>query len=318
MEPSLTPLDTAHFQALQAGQTCQSGPLTITHTGNPLAEVRMAHGTASLTVTLRKGGTIVSAVLGGAELFEQDQAYEDLAQVTRTKGNPNIFPVFNQMPEGVILDGAQAPLPNHGVARQEAWQAFTSHDLPGALLLRLTSNDRTRQYYPDDFTYTQCITLAPEQYTITQQIETAGAFAVGFHPYFRVSDKRDISITGIPAGTRYWYLPNALSKRDKDAIIAADRFATYTPGQAGSLHFAAAEVNHHFDLTGQHGDIVMTDPGLQRRIILQRTPDYRGLTVWSEAQASAVCVEPVTDRSGFLSPKTSPWLGRVTFRVEAL
>ncbi|MGE3538010.1 MAG: hypothetical protein AB7N91_11335 [Candidatus Tectimicrobiota bacterium] len=318
MEPCLSPFDAARFQSLPAGQSHRSGPVTITHTGNSLGEVRIAHGDASMTVSLRKGGTIVSAVLRGEEVFEQDPAYADLAQVTRTRGNPNIFPVFNQMPDGVCLPGAQTPLPNHGVARQESWEAFISDALPGALILRLRSNAHTQQSYPHAFTYMQCLTLEPAQISIAQQIDTEGVFAVGFHPYFRVSDKLAVDISGIAAGTRYWYLPNALSKRDKDAVIAADQYTPYVPGRTGSLNFAAGEVNHHFDMVGQSDDIVLNDPGLRRRIILQRTPDYHGVTVWSEAQASAVCIEPVTDRSGFLSAKLSPWLGRVTYRVEAL
>lgn len=278
----------------------------------------MATDDASLTVTLRKGGAIVSTILRGQELFEKDQDYGDLGKVTRTKGNPNIFPVFNQMPEGVVLEGAQAPLPNHGIARNEPWQAFTYPDLPGILVLRLTSSEHTKKYYPYDFTYTQFITLEPANLTIDQHIETEGAFSVGFHPYFRVGNKLDIEITDIESGTRYWYLPNSLSKRDKDAIIAEDRSLMYVPGKEGSLNFATGEVNHHFDMTGQHHDIVLTDPGLQRRIILHRTAAYPGLTIWSEAKASAVCIEPVTDRSGRISPKPSPWIGRVCFRVEAL
>jgi len=210
MPPCIHTFDASRFQALREGHIHQSGNVTITHTGNRLAEVHMAHGDASLTVTLRKGGAIVSTRLRGQELFEKDQDYGDLSQVTRTKGNPNIFPVFNQMPEDMVLEGAQAPLPNHGIARHEPWQAFTSPDLPGMLVLRLTSSAHTKHYYPYAFTYTQCIALEPAQLTIEQHIETAGAFSVGFHPYFRVGNKRDIDITGIEAGTRYWYLPNAL------------------------------------------------------------------------------------------------------------
>ena len=318
MPPCSPTFDASRFQALRAGQTHQISNVTITHTGNRLAEVHMAHGDASLTVTLRKGGAIVSTRLREQEVFEKDHEYGDLSQITRTQGNPNIFPVFNQMPEGVVLAGAQGPLPNHGIARQEPWQAFTSPDLPGMLVLRLTSSEHTKHSYPYDFTYTQVITLEPAQLTIDQQIETEGAFSVGFHPYFRVGNKRDIAIAGIDAGTPYWYLPNALSKREKDAIIAEDRSLLYVPGKAGSLNFTRGEVNHHFDMSGQTHDIVITDPGLHRRLILQRTAAYQGLTIWSEAQARAVCVEPVTDRSGRISPKPSPWVGRVCFQVEAL
>jgi len=318
MPPYVHTFDSSHLQALREGQIHQMGNVTITHTGNRLAEVHMANLDASLIVALRKGGAIVSTILRGEELFEKDQDYGDLSQVTRTKGNPNIFPVFNQMPEGMVLEGAQAPLPNHGIARNEPCQAFTYPDLPGTLVLRLTSSRHTKNYYPYDFVYTQFVTLEPENLTIDQHIETEGAFSVGFHPYFRVGNKLDIEITGIEAGTCYWYLPNSLSKREKDAIIAEDRSLTYAPGKAGSLNFAAGEVNHHFDMTEQNHDIILTDPGLQRRLILHRTPTYQGLTIWSEAKASAVCVEPVTDRSGQISPKPSPWVGRVCFRVEAL
>ena len=115
MPPSLPPCDASRFQALRDGQIHRVNQVTITHTGNRLAEVHMANGDASLTATLRKGGAIVSTIVRGQELFEQDQDYHDLSQVTRTKGNPNIFPVFNQMPAGIVLAGAQTPLPNHGM-----------------------------------------------------------------------------------------------------------------------------------------------------------------------------------------------------------
>src|SRR5262249_42171217 len=154
---SFSPLTTVHPSHRYAGtranrlatgspyaQRHQVGNVTITHTGNHLAEVHMATDDASLTVTLRKGGAIVSTIMRGQELFEKDQDYGDLGKVTRTKGNPNIFPVFNQMPEGVVLEGAQAPLPNHGIARHESWQAFTYPDLPGTLVLRLRSSEHEK------------------------------------------------------------------------------------------------------------------------------------------------------------------------------
>src|SRR5262249_55490448 len=143
MPPYIHTFDSSRLQALREGQTHQVGPVTITHTGNRLAEVHMANGDASLTATLRKGGAIVSPILRRQELFEKDHDYGDLSQVTRTKGNPNMFPVFNQMPEGVVLEGAQAPLPNHGIARHQPWQAFTYSDLPGILVLQLISSEQT-------------------------------------------------------------------------------------------------------------------------------------------------------------------------------
>lgn len=149
---------------------------------------------------------------------------------------------------------------------------------------------------------------------------TNGPFAVGFHPYFRIQNKRNIDITGIEPGTSYWYLPNALSKAEKDVVIAQNSSLTYVPGQHGSLNFATAEVNHHFDLAGAAiTPIILTDPGLQRRIRLERSAGYNGMTVWCNAdEERAVCIEPVTDRSGLLSVKPAPWRGWVRYTLEKL
>ena len=70
--------------------------MTLTHTGNTLEEVSLIHGEACLTVSCRNGGTIISTQFRGEELFARDEAYTDLSQETKTKGNPNVFPVFNQ------------------------------------------------------------------------------------------------------------------------------------------------------------------------------------------------------------------------------
>jgi galactose mutarotase-like enzyme len=312
--------DASSLQEIQEKQEIETGHVIITHTGNALKEIHMKTTDASLKLSLVKGGTIVSAHLLGEELFDIDPDYQDVEKVTRTKGNPNIFPVFNQMPEGVILDGATYPLPNHGIARNATWKAYVLADLPEVLILQLKSNAETRPYYPYEFTYTQFITLDQSHLTIGQHIDAVGAFGVGFHPYFRVQNKRDLDISGIAPGTRYWYLPNALSKAEKDAVIAHDRSLTYSPGKQGSINFAAGEVNHHFDLENvDKTTITMTDPGLNRRIRIDRSDDYHGLTVWcNEGEENSVCVEPVTDRSGKISAKPMPWTGHVCFTVEKL
>lgn len=312
--------DALSLQEIPRNREVKTGDAIITHTGNPLQEVQMERNDVCLTLTLVKGGTIGSARLLGEELFDRDVEYQDVTKVTRTRGNPNIFPVFNQMPAGTILPGAKYPLPNHGIARNATWRAYMHPDFPGVLVLRLQSDARTREYYPHDFTYTQFVVLGQDSLTIGQYIETAGAFSAGFHPYFRVSNKRHIDIAGLEPGTSYWYLPNALSQAEKDAVIRRNQSHAYIPGKQGSLNFTAAEVNHHFERAGSaHSPIVMTDPGLNRRIRIDTSDDYTGITVWCNAdEERSVCIEPVTDRSGRLSSKPNPWTGMVRYTVEKL
>lgn len=109
---------------IDAQQEVKTGDVTLTHTGNALSELHMVTRDASLLLTLAKGGTIVSATILGEELFDIDVDYHDVEKVTRTKGNPNIFPVFNQTPGGVTLQGATYPLANHGIARNAVWKAY--------------------------------------------------------------------------------------------------------------------------------------------------------------------------------------------------
>lgn len=310
--------EVSRWQEIHAKQQIKTGDATVTHTGNTLQEVHLETNGSSLTLSLVKGGTIVSTRLLGEELFDRDADYQDVTKVTRTKGNPNIFPVFNQMPEGMRLAGANVPLPNHGIARNETWKAYLLPDLPGTLVLRLQSNERTKACYPYDFTYTQFITVDRDSLTIGQSIATEGAFCVGFHPYFRIRDKRDIDIGGLQPGTPYWYLPNALRKAEKDAVIAQDQSLAYVPGKQGSLNFGTGEVNHHFDVAGDPDKTIsLTDPGLNRRICIDKSDAYKGITVWCNAdEERSVCVEPVTDRSGQLTSKTTPWKGYVRYTVE--
>jgi hypothetical protein len=90
MQSSIDTFDLSRFQALQEGQVHRAGNVTITHTGNRLAEVHMANGDASLIITLRKGGAIVSTILRGHELFEKDQDYGDLSQVGSSPRNRGV------------------------------------------------------------------------------------------------------------------------------------------------------------------------------------------------------------------------------------
>lgn len=312
--------DSAQFQDLHAGETVHTGTTTITHLGNALHEVSVQIPQASLVLSLAKGGTVISTTLLGQELFDRDADYHDMSKTTRTKGNPNIFPVFNQMPAGVVLAGAAQALPNHGIARNMPWRAAVLPDLPGVLVLQCTASAATRVSYPYDFTYTQFLSLDAHSLTIGQHITSTGPFAVGFHPYFRVADKGDIEITGLAAGTSYWHLPNALSKAEKDAVIAQNRSQTHVPGKRGSLDFRAGEVNHHYDLgTAARQPVVLTDPGLKRQIHIERSDAYHALTVWCNAdEERSVCIEPTTDRSGMLSAKASPWQGWVRYTVVQL
>lgn len=310
--------DPSQLQELRPGDVRQADNVTIRHTGNSLGEVHLTYGEARLTVSLRKGGTVISTRLRGEELFALDEAYTDLSKITRTKGSPLIFPVFNQVLGSRILAGAQVTLPNHGVARLCPWKAYAHHRLPGILILQLMSNDETKIYYPYIFTYTQFLILDEEALTIQQLIDTDGPFSVGFHPYFRVGDKHQIEIEGIDVDANYLYLPNSLSKEEKDAMILQNRTRPYTPGKHGSLDFAHGEVNHHF-LLRQNRPITLTDLLLKRRLVIERSNDYKGLTVWCrQDEESSVCIEPVTDLSGHMGAKPSPWSGYVRFAVEPL
>ena len=97
-------------------------------------------------------------------------------------------------------------------------------------------------------------------------------FALGFHPYFKVSDK-------------------ARARIDSRATRAFDN-VTRTTGPFSGFDLTAAEVDMH--LVDHPDDYLNLELGDGRDIVVRAARDFGRWVVWTVADKPFVCVEPWT------------------------
>lgn len=100
---------------------------------------------------------------------------------------PLLFPIVGALAGGTYrLDGADYPLPQHGFARQQAFDVVEQG--PSRVVLRLIDNDATRAVYPFAFALDAAFTL--EGATLAMDVTVANRdsrdmpASFGFHPAF--------------------------------------------------------------------------------------------------------------------------------------
>jgi galactose mutarotase-like enzyme len=162
----------------------------------------------------------------------------------------------------------------HGFARQMPWVA--TQPAPNKSVLSLESNAATLQNYPWSFQATLTYLLSGACLRTTLCIRNTSAavmpFALGFHPYFRVTDKRQASIR-----TQAKRAYNNVSKQ-REAFAGFD--------------LTAAEVDIH--LLDHHSDVAGLRLASGEYIAVRGSSDFGIWVVWTLAGKDFVCLEPWT------------------------
>ncbi len=136
-------------------------------------------------------------------------------------GIPLCFPWFGDLP-------GRADLPKHGFFRLFAWDVEESSAEGGAvsISLRLSSSEATKAFWPGDFSARYRLRLG-DTLSVSVELKNRGAeefsFSCAFHPYFRVSNVREIAIPGLE-GEAY-----------QDRAAAPGAGTASGPGPAGSF-----------------------------------------------------------------------------------
>jgi glucose-6-phosphate 1-epimerase len=181
-------------------------------------------------------------------------------------GVPLCFPWFGPRP-GV----PDAPL--HGVARLLPWSlGQVTPVAPGSLSaeLVLASNDYTRRFFPHEFVLRLCVSVgrALRLELQTRNVgPTAFRFEEALHSYFAVGDVRRVEIGGVE-GASYVDKTDAASRKTHGARPLT----------------ISAETDRVF--TGHRGPLMITDPSLERRILVERRGSATAV-VWNPWQAKA-------------------------------
>lgn len=151
------------------------------------------------TITPEKGGMLTSFQKDGVEYIyiNEENYYSD----TRTRcAAPILFPTTGLCANDTLcINNIDYPMGIHGIAHSQPWIVVDSETKDDArITLRLMANTQTLASYPYHFTYELTYILRGNTLTYDIKIINNDAiempFTFGFHPYFKVSDVRNLTI----------------------------------------------------------------------------------------------------------------------------
>lgn len=224
--------------------------------------------------------------LGGEEyLWLRHPNFE---QSTRPRcGLPVLFPTCGLSPQGKnCFDGQDYPMSIHGFACLMPWQVTEQGTQDGAwVTLSLRENALTRVLYPFAFYMEITYRLKGHTLFLEQRIENCGEtpmpFSFGYHPYFAISDVRNLSFE-----------------------VTAGREQGLTEEQAHPFHGVDFPYNDHETTRGYRdavGPAAFIDRATGHRVTVNFDRQFSNLVLWSQCREGFVCVEPWNGWPGSLS-----------------
>jgi galactose mutarotase-like enzyme len=232
---------------------------------------------SQVTVAPGRGGLVTSFRVAGRELLYLDPATLNDANKNVRGGIPVLFPTPGKLEQDRWQWGSQSgELKQHGFARNLEFTVAKADPALAELVLQLTASSATLAVYPWDFLLELRFRLEGKRLSIASRIENRGLHAmpsaIGYHPYFLVTDKAKAKIH--VQATRAFNNVNKL-------------VAPFT-----GFDLTAPEVDLH--LLDNPEPAAALDFGDGARLTLRTSSDFSVWVVWTVAGKEYVCVEPWT------------------------
>ncbi len=231
-----------------------------------------------LEVVPERGGIITRWSIEGQEIFYLDEERFTNPELSVRGGNPILFPICGNLPDNIyVYEGQPYNLKQHGFARTLPWEVIEQSTESGCrITLSLKSNDETLEMYPFEFDVKLIYELVGKTLKIQQeyinQSDKVMPLSFGFHPYFLVKDKKQLSLD-IPA--------SSYQVKDTKEIIPYD----------GSFDFDEEEIDVALKpLKASSASI--TDPSRSLKINLRWSDEYSTIVFWTLKDKDYVCLEP--------------------------
>ena len=228
-----------------------------------------------VVIAPERGAIVKSFTVGARELLYMDEAtFADPTKNVRG-GIPVLFPSPGKL-EGDRFErhGRGGSMKQHGFARTLPWTVMARELRRTTLALQ--ANAETRAQYPWDFRAELVFSLDGACLRITFRLENRDTtdlpFALGYHPYFLVTEKR-----GVQIDTR--------ATRAYDNVQKAERRFT-------GFDLTAPELDLHLLDHGSSATALRLADGTH--IALRASNEFGLWVVWTLAGRDFVCVEPWT------------------------
>jgi len=228
-----------------------------------------------------RGGVITNWVSDDKEiLYFDEKRFIDKTKSIRG-GIPILFPICGNLnTSSSVFGNDYLQLPQHGFARDLQWE-YTFNKK--SLCLFLYESKKTKKYYPFDFELRIEITLEINclkfEITIFNKTDIAMPINFGLHPYFNVSDFKNLEFIDNPLNCQNQeknIISNTLDEL-KNINLGVD-LLMYTSGRSS-----------------------FRDKIFKREVTLNHRYPFDLCVVWSDPQRRMICLEPWTSpRNSFV------------------
>ena len=228
-----------------------------------------------------RGGVITNWVSEGKEILY----FDEKRFIDRTKsirgGIPILFPICGSLNSSSSVFGKKyLQLKQHGFARDLQWRYSYNEK---SLCLFLKESKKTKKYYPFDFEIRIAVNLKINslEFEITIHNKTNFAMPINFglHPYFNVSDFKNLE-----------FIDNPLNCQDQEKNII-----TNTLDELNKINLGVDLLMY------TSGRSSFRDKIFKREVILNHPYPFDLGVIWSDPPRRMICLEPWTSpRNSFV------------------
>jgi len=230
-----------------------------------------------------RGGVITNWVSDGKEiLYFDEKRFMDKTKSIRG-GIPILFPICGNLNTSNSVFGTDyVQLPQHGFARDLKWE-YTFNENEKSLCLFLNESKKTKKYYPFDFELRIEITLKINclefEITIFNKTDIAMPINFGLHPYFNVSDFKNLE---------FIYNPFNCQNQEKNII-------SNTLDELKNINLGVDLLMY------TSGRSAFRDKIFKRQVTLNHPYPFDLGVIWSDPPRRMICLEPWTSpRNAFI------------------
>ncbi len=231
----------------------------------------------------QRGGVITNWISDGEEiLYFDEKRFIDKTKSIRG-GIPILFPICGNLNTSSSVFGKDfVQLTQHGFARDLQWQ-YSLNENEKSLILTLNESKKTKKYYPFDFELKIEVFLKINclefEITIFNKTNNAMPINFGLHPYFNISDFKNLE-----------FIDNPLNCQNQEKNIISNTLDELK------------NVNLGVDLLMySSGRSSFRDKIFKREVTLNHPYPFDLSVIWSDPPRRMICLEPWTSpRNSFV------------------
>jgi galactose mutarotase-like enzyme len=230
-----------------------------------------------------RGAVITNWVSDGNEILYFDQKrFMDKTKSIRG-GIPILFPICGNLnTSNSVFGNDYFQLTQHGFARDLQWQ-YKVNDKEKSLCLFLNESKKTKKYYPFDFELrievilkTNCLEF---KITIHNKTDINMPINFGLHPYFNISDYKNLEFIDIPLNCQ---------NQEKNTI-------SNTLDELNNINLGVDLLMY------TSGRSAFRDKIFKRQVTLNHPYPFDLGVIWSDPSRKMICLEPWTSpRNSFV------------------